>query len=133
MFYTDLNRAFQIDFKDHANYMSFLENQLNKVSNSSENYYNYLPVVQSSGYGKTRSICELAKSHPLIYICFRDKGSTGYPPATPKSDVMLKEIKEAADIESAEEMAKIWLKSMIFVFYEMRLEESSKLLTNDVR
>ncbi|CAJ0865207.1 15258_t:CDS:10 [Entrophospora sp. SA101] len=53
---------------DHANYMSFLENQLSKVSNSSENYYNYLPVVQSSGYG-----------------------STGYPPATPKSDVMLKE------------------------------------------
>ncbi|CAJ0757251.1 24849_t:CDS:2, partial [Entrophospora sp. SA101] len=48
--------------------MSFLENQLSKVSNSSENYYNYLPVVQSSGYG-----------------------STGYPPATPKSDVMLKE------------------------------------------
>ena len=109
--------------------MLFLKNRLSKVSNSSENYYNYLPVVQSSGYGKTRSICELAKSHPLIYICFRDKGSTGYPPATPKSDIMLKEIKEATNITVAEEMAKIWLKSMIFVFYEMKLESS----TNTVR
>ncbi|CAI2200561.1 12513_t:CDS:2, partial [Funneliformis geosporum] len=91
-----LNRAFQIDFKDHANYMSFLENQLSKVSNSSENYYNYLPVVQSSGYG-----------------------STGYPPATLKSDVMLKEIKEATDIER---VGKQFLEGAIF------FDESSALL-----
>jgi len=114
--------------------LSVLENQINIIANSSEKYYNYLPIVQSSGYGKTRSVCQLASKLPLIYVCFRKKNSSGYPPATLKSDIMLTEISSAANVDSATNIASQWLWSMIKTFHDMQLEgKSSDLLVNDVR
>ncbi|KAL1919409.1 uncharacterized protein VTP21DRAFT_2102, partial [Calcarisporiella thermophila] len=40
-------------------------------------------IVQSSGYGKTRMIAELASEIHTLYICNRTSGSAGYPPASP--------------------------------------------------
>jgi hypothetical protein len=36
-------------------------------------------VFQSSGYGKTKLVYEMAKKHPTIFICLRDIGDSGYP------------------------------------------------------
>jgi hypothetical protein len=104
------------------------------VISNSEEYFNYLPVIQSSGYGKTRAVCQLAKNHPLIYICFRSKTSTGHPPATPKSDIMHQELISVNNIDEAQAVAISWLQSMIQIFHSMCLEKRSEdLLCHEVR
>uniref|UniRef100_A0A7S0QL40 Uncharacterized protein n=1 Tax=Cryptomonas curvata TaxID=233186 RepID=A0A7S0QL40_9CRYP len=45
----------------------------------------YLTLVQSSGYGKTRLLRQVAYSHVMLYVCFRKILSTGYPPRTNKA------------------------------------------------
>jgi len=79
-----LHLAFQTEFQDSDNFLSAINEQLNKVANE-EGYYNYLPIIQSSGYGKTRAIIQLATAQPLIYVCLCQVDSTSYPPKTPKS------------------------------------------------
>jgi hypothetical protein len=39
----------------------------------------YSTIFQSSGYGKSRLVKEVAKDIPTIYLCLRDVKSTGYP------------------------------------------------------
>ncbi|CAG8525671.1 5338_t:CDS:2, partial [Paraglomus brasilianum] len=81
---TVLDKAFKVPFQQDVNYLAKLDQQIHAVANGGNEFYNYLAIVQSSGYGKTRAALELAKTHPLIYICLRKEGSTGYPPATPQ-------------------------------------------------
>ncbi|CAG8465118.1 178_t:CDS:10 [Funneliformis mosseae] len=115
------DNAFKIEFHEPAKFLTGLIDRLKEVASDSVSY-NYLAVVQSSGYGKTRSICELSsKGIPLIYVCFRSKGSTGYPPATPMSDIMLKELKAAEDINTAHAAAGQWIRAMMKTYYEMDL------------
>jgi len=104
--------------------------QLNKVANE-EGYYNYLSVVQSSGYGKTRAIIQLATAQPLIYVCLHQVDLIGYPPMTPKSSEMLSDIEKAESIDNAKEIASQWLELMIWVFRDMHLEKRSHELLND--
>ncbi|CAG8610768.1 3326_t:CDS:2, partial [Paraglomus occultum] len=125
-----LHLAFQTEFQDSDNFLSAINVQLNKVANE-EGYYNYLPIVQSSGYGKTRAIIQLATARPLIYVCLRQVDSTGYPPKTPKSSEILLEIENAEEIDDAEEIASQWLESMIWVFRDMHLEKRSHELLSD--
>ncbi|CAG8695366.1 7962_t:CDS:10, partial [Funneliformis caledonium] len=127
----ELSRAFSIDYKDNDDFICELKEQLNVITNS-EGYFNYLPVIQSSGYGKIRAVCQLAKSHPLIYVCFHSKTSTGHPPATPKSNIMHQELMNMKNIDEAHTVAFSWLRSMIQVFCEMGLEKKSEdLLYNE--
>ena len=43
----------------------------------------YISVVQSSLYGKTRLVREVARTYfRTVYVCLRDKNSTGYPERT---------------------------------------------------
>ncbi|CAJ0747224.1 10187_t:CDS:1, partial [Entrophospora sp. SA101] len=129
----ELSRVFSIDYKDNDDFIRELKEQLNVITNS-EGYFNYLPVIQSSGYGKTRAVCQLAKSHPLIYVCFHSKTSTGHPPATPKSNIMHQELVNMKNIDEAHTVAFSWLRSMIQVFCEMGLEKKSEdLLYDEVR
>jgi hypothetical protein len=47
-------------------------------------YYSaYMPVLQSSGTGKTRLIAEMAKKQWTVYVCFRDEDSSGFPFSSP--------------------------------------------------
>ena len=39
----------------------------------------YICIVQSSGYGKTRLLREVARSVPVMYVCMRPEDATGYP------------------------------------------------------
>jgi len=85
-----------------------------------------LTIVQSSGYGKTRAGCELAAEFPFVYVCFRESGSTGYPPATPKSMDMLRNINAAKDVDEAEGEALGWIRSIVSTFHEKKDEFRKK-------
>ena len=128
------DNAFKIEFQEPANFLTGLTDCLKEVASDSVSY-NYLAVVQSSGYGKTRSICELgSKGVSLIYVCFRSKISTGYPPATPMSDVILNELMTAEDIDTAHAIAGQWIRAMIKTYYDKDLfSKPADLLNNKVR
>ncbi len=43
----------------------------------------YMALVQSSGHGKTRALLEVGKRFlPMMYVCLRDRTSSGHPPRT---------------------------------------------------
>ena len=94
-------------------------------------YFNYVTIIQSSGYGKTRSILQLVHWRPLIYVCFRKDDSSGYPAATPQSKVMLADINRADSIDNAQSIATGWLQSMIRTFRAMQLDKNSADLLTD--
>jgi len=85
-----------------------------------------LTIIQSSGYGKTRAGCELAAEFPFVYVCFRESGSTGYPPATPKSKDILRSINAAKNVTKAELEALAWIRSIISTFHEKKEEFRKK-------
>jgi len=128
------DNVFKIEFQEPVSFLTGLTDRLKEVAGAVSSY-NYLTVVQSSGYGKTRSICELTitlKRIPLIYVCFRNEGSTGYPPATPLSDVILKELVAAKDIDDAHTVAGQWIRA-IKTYYEKDLfSRPADLLNNKV-
>jgi hypothetical protein len=127
-----LSDAFEVDYRLPVDFLAELRRRLDEIARS-EATYNYLTIVQSSGYGKTRAIHQLAIHHPLIYVCFRNSHSSGYPFATPKSDVMLGEIWRAAGVEEAETVAYYWLCSMVYIFGRRVPHNSTELLNNTVR
>ena len=66
-------------------------------------------------------------------MCFRNEGSTGYPPATPMSDVILKELVAAKDIDEAHTVAGQWIRAMIKTYYKKDLfSKPADLLNNKV-
>ena len=78
----ELNEAFRIPIMDpDSNCMRALRFFLYcSVNGAVSPYYSKsCAIVQSSGSGKSRTIMELAEMLPVIYICERDKGDTGYP------------------------------------------------------
>jgi hypothetical protein len=46
-------------------------------------YTNILPIVQSSGMGKSRTVDEIAKGLFTIPICLRDQNDSGLCPSVP--------------------------------------------------
>lgn len=60
----------------------FFEKDIMEAFNDDKNRFHsaYFAVVQSSGYGKSRMLLELARqSFNTVYMCLRDSKSTGYP------------------------------------------------------
>ena len=73
-----LEQAFTAPFYGSApdNLHRFVQAKQEQLSKFSEQqclpYYSLsLPIVQSSGTGKTRMVIELGKKHPLLYLCLR--------------------------------------------------------------
>jgi len=55
-----------------------------KWRNGDKSYAPYLTIIQSSGSGKTRLVGELrTKGIHVLYICKRQRNSSGYPRSTP--------------------------------------------------
>ncbi|CAG8552396.1 4952_t:CDS:2 [Paraglomus occultum] len=77
------SKAFTVDFRGPDDYVKELDRPLNQMASSGNTttYFNCVTIVQSSGYGKTRTILQLAHWRPLIYICFRKDDSSEYPAA----------------------------------------------------
>ncbi|CAG8651920.1 8725_t:CDS:2, partial [Paraglomus brasilianum] len=106
-------------------YLHALCQRISQVADT-DDHFNYLTIIQSSGYGKTRAGCELAAEFPFVYVCFRESGSTGYPLATLKSMDMLRNINAAKDVDEAEVEALGWIRSIVSMFHEKKEEFCKK-------
>src|SRR5438105_2844808 len=53
-----LDKAFRVPFQQDVDYLAKLNQQIDVVANGGIEFYNYLAIVQSSGYGKTRAVLE---------------------------------------------------------------------------
>ena len=80
--------SFACDYKDSGNGVKSFANYLMACSNEFQKSHNlfmspYVAIVQSSMYGKTRLLREIARSYyRVVYVCLREEWSTGYPPRT---------------------------------------------------
>ncbi|CAG8711985.1 1691_t:CDS:2, partial [Funneliformis mosseae] len=101
--------------RSNINYITELNQQLGSIRDSLK-YFNYLAVVQSSGYGKTRAIHELVKLYPVIYLCFRSSVSTGYLKVMTHSLTLKNEIEFCDMIAKAEAVANRWLVTIVITF-----------------
>ncbi|KAL1914126.1 uncharacterized protein VTP21DRAFT_11746 [Calcarisporiella thermophila] len=93
----------------------------------------YVPVIQSSGYGKTRMIAKVAQKVHVLYICKRSENSTGFPPASPQIDWVLNQLVNSDP--SLENFSVIMLavaeeirsrKLNASEFWKMQIEDRSK-------
>ena len=69
------------EFKGAAlkSFRSYVQEQERKWS--PEKYYvKTIPVIQSSGMGKSRLLSEFGKTTPSVYYTLREDDDTGYPP-----------------------------------------------------
>ncbi|CAG8672268.1 5376_t:CDS:10, partial [Ambispora gerdemannii] len=96
---TVLQKAFDIGFEDADNYLEELKNCLASCYQKSDTFYNYLTVIQSSGYGKTRT-----------------------------SDNMLKAIMSGTSIDHCHKIAKTWIESIITTYEKMNPQNPRDLL-----
>lgn len=53
------------------------------IDPSSNVYAMVIAILQASGSGKSRSIMEIGLTTPLLYLCHREDGETGFPRRTP--------------------------------------------------
>ena len=66
-----------------------LQEKLFLYESSTQHYYQdvyakIIPIIQSSGMGKSRLMDEISKSHLTILFTFRKNGESGFPPGDPE-------------------------------------------------
>jgi hypothetical protein len=92
----NLEKAFNADYVDDFGmidkFLTYLNCKHKTWKNNIQNYVPYSTIFQSSGYGKSRLVKEVAKKVPTIYLCLRDANSTGYPPRTSAGADLLKRV-----------------------------------------
>ena len=92
----NLEKAFNAVYVDNLGmidkFLTYLNCKHRTWKNNTHNYVPYSTIFQSSGYGKSRLIKEVAKKVPTIYLCLRDANSTGYPPRTSAGADLLKQV-----------------------------------------
>ena len=67
-------------------------------------YACYFALVQSSGWGKSRTLCQLARLNEkfyVIFVCFRKPGSTGFPPLLSWTDTLLSQLHTVRESNAA--------------------------------
>ncbi|CAI2196471.1 1713_t:CDS:1, partial [Funneliformis geosporum] len=78
-----LEKAFNCQFQDPNNmkerFLKYLNKKYMTWKSDTNHRVPYSTIFQSSGYGKSRLVKEVAKDIPTIYLCLRDVRSTGYP------------------------------------------------------
>ncbi|CAG8702811.1 10942_t:CDS:2, partial [Funneliformis caledonium] len=68
--------------------------------NLRKHYVPYITIFQSSGYGKSQLVKEMARRIPTIYLCLQDTNSTGYPSRTRVgAELFERELKELREGE----------------------------------
>src|SRR5581483_4138503 len=101
----NLEKAFNVDYVDNNNmieeFLFYLNRKHKKWYKNTNHHVPYSTIFQSSGYGKSRLIKEVAKQIPTVYLCLRDENSTGYPPRTNVGadlfERLLKDLKEGEE------------------------------------
>jgi len=75
--------AFKYKFVNSQNYVNNFHRHIDfcfSKYRADNSYSPYVALIQSSGYGKSRLIAEIAQDVYVVYVCFRPPKSTGYPP-----------------------------------------------------
>lgn len=67
--------------------------------NSSAVYSPFCVVTQSTGFGKTRSMYELAKELVTNFICIRKSKDIGFPPRSSDADIFMASLANQANAE----------------------------------
>ena len=83
----------------------------------------YLPIIQSSGSGKTKLLIELLKEYPGSYVVFRNPGSSGAPLQSEVSSLVIQCIADNPDVQVVEMAFYIWA-SIRFVYDSLTIKES---------
>ncbi|CAG8670473.1 8711_t:CDS:2, partial [Paraglomus brasilianum] len=85
-------KAFTDEFVDVNGVMNEFEQHIKyclDTCNKDPVYAPYFALIQSSGYGKSRLIAELAQNTYVIYICLHSSDAHGYPLRTSVADDLL--------------------------------------------
>ncbi|KAL1915314.1 uncharacterized protein VTP21DRAFT_6772 [Calcarisporiella thermophila] len=96
VFATD--EAFKVQYQDPHDILTHMKNYLywchrERNQQKTIEIVPFVPIIQSSGYGKTRMIAELAGEIHTLYICNRTSASTGYPPASPNVEYFFSQLR----------------------------------------
>lgn len=87
-------------------------------------YAPYFALIQSSGYGKSRLIAELAQNTYVIYICLRSSDAHGYPLRTSVADRLVSTLNVMQNEEGA--LAAInWFQKFLKASVTVLIEELS--------
>ncbi|CAG8546594.1 5958_t:CDS:1 [Paraglomus occultum] len=87
--------AFKYEFVNSQNYVDNFYRHINfclSKCREDSSYSPYIALIQSSGYGKSRLIAEIAQDVYVLYVCFRPSKSTGYPPRSSIASKILEEM-----------------------------------------
>ena len=85
-------KAFTDEFVDVNGVMNEFEQHIKyclDTCNKDPVYAPYFALIQSSGYGKSRLIAELAQNTYVIYICLHPSNAHGYPLRTSIADRLM--------------------------------------------
>src|SRR6202044_1057670 len=77
-------KSFRIPYEDPASIVLALRDLVKSFirefyCKDSKYFSPYIVISQSSGYGKSRLVRELALHFPTVYFCFRAKLAPGFP------------------------------------------------------
>ncbi|CAI2189830.1 16587_t:CDS:2 [Funneliformis geosporum] len=112
-------------FQDPGSYVGYLHEEIQFGIKNANAYYNYIALIQSSGYGKSRAVRELSKlNYWILLFCFRSNESSGFPLKTPKSNDFLKELHECENADDVEKLALLWIS--VSMQRKIQLQESSE-------
>uniref|UniRef100_A0A1D1ZLT8 Serum albumin n=1 Tax=Anthurium amnicola TaxID=1678845 RepID=A0A1D1ZLT8_9ARAE len=104
--------AFKIPYQDPLKIVERFQDYINKKHAywfaNKKNHLPYGTLFQSSGYGKTRLIEQIAMKIPTLYVCLRPKRSTGYPPATPYAPEIFDSLGQISSGEEWRFMFILW-------------------------
>lgn len=132
----NLKNAFNVGYVDNnkmiENFLVYLNCKHKTWRGNTNHYVPYSTIFQSSGYGKSRLIKEVAKQIPTIYLCLRGPTSTGYPPRTSAGADLFERVLN--DLKEGEEWRFIFvLQAIIQCFNEelTKCDGNAKTLWNN--
>lgn len=83
--------------KAYQNFHNFVS-ELQLANNANDKCYGLtLPIVQSSGTGKTRMVIQLGKKAPVLYVCLRPSSTTSAKQGFPLGDNIIASYFEDAE------------------------------------
>ena len=88
----------------------------------------YILFAQSSGFGKTRLITECGRLTPVMFVCFRRPGSSGFPGRSAIADWLTVDVVGVLKANGFLESANINLASVVIAYYVAFLTACIRIL-----
>jgi hypothetical protein len=122
--------SFSINYQDVNQSISTL---LTHIQSLSKKYYShlnpyyapYIVINQSSGYGKSRLIKEVAHHISTIYFCFRESNSTDFPPGLLPIEWFSPAFTQAKSSNSLLDYAEFVLLSSLKLMLEFKMDNQT--------